>query len=322
VLFRSPLPADTVIVIEIAPGMRDAHKVASRHGRRFPIATAATIPSGKISGVLVMADSAVTHGVVELFAVPPDTIEYFQQSLLRRTQTDKTGSYTFDWLPVPGGPWLIRAYADQSSDLRPGEKEPQRLLPDTLSLSLAEPEAVAGVTTLYDVKTPGRLLVAPFDRPEFAGQMMAWTMRVTEQDTGWVPIPKDSGAFASLVDSTESPVADAGPGLVRMVLFVDVDGDSTFSSLPDSLLGHHLSAIPDSARYVGSDSINTFFLEPWLMVDRLEVTPGLDSPVTVPDTTYTFTPWSPPAVVIPDSMFGSEADSTDQHQQSSPVEEE
>lgn len=321
IILEHPLPADTVIVVEIAAGMRDAHRVTSRHGRRFPIATGSAIPTGKISGVLVMADSAVTNGVVELFAVPPDSIQYFQQSLLRRTVTDETGSYTFDWLPVPGGPWLVRAFVDQSRDLRPGENEAQRLLPDTLSLTAASPEAVAGVTTLYDVKTPGRLLVAPFARPDFAGALMAWTMKISDEDTGWVPIPEANVTFSTVDETGESPVLGAGPGLVRMVLFVDVDGDSTFSSLPDSLLADHLAAIPDSARYVAPDSTNTFFLEPWLVIERVEVLPGLDATTSVPDTTFTFTPWSPPVIVLSDSLLSSEADTTSMTEPISPAKE-
>ncbi|MFT5233723.1 MAG: hypothetical protein ACI9UK_002397 [Candidatus Krumholzibacteriia bacterium] len=321
IILENPLPPDTLIVVEIAAGMRDAHRVTSRYGRRFPIATGGSIPVGEISGVLIMADSAVTNGVVELFAIPPDTLEYFQQSLLRRTETDKTGSYTFDWLPVPGGPWLVRAFVDQNSDLRPGENEAQRLLPDTLRITASSPKTIAGVTTLYDVKTPGRLLVAPFDRPDFSGQTLAWTMKVTDEDTGWVPIPEANAVFSTLDSTIESAANEAGPGLVRMVLFVDVDGDSTFSSLPDSLLGIHLAAVPDSARSASADSINTFFLEPWVMLDRIVVLPGLSTPVAIPDTSYTFTPWSPPVIVVPDSLLASAPDSTSTATDLLPIEE-
>jgi hypothetical protein len=308
VILEYPLPADTVIVVEIAAGMRDAHKVANRRGRRYPISTGAEIPTGRISGVLVMADSAVTNGVVELYDVPPDTLEYFQQNLLRRTVTDNTGAYTFEWLPVPGGPWLLRAFADPNGDLRPGEKEAQRLLPDTLSLSVNVSETVAGVTTLFPANTPGRLLVAPFASPDYTGSAMAWTMPISEADTGWVPVALDRANFASLDPLAESPVADVQPGSNRLVVFIDVDGDSLFSGVPDSLLG----AIPDSLRYVGQDSVTTHFLEPWLLVEDLFVDPGLDATVELPADIYTVTPWQPPPPQpdLPDSLTAG-ADSLD-----------
>ncbi len=300
IILEQPMTRDTVVVVEIASGMRDAHKVANRRGRRYPLATGGDLPTGRISGVLVMADSAVTNGVIELYAIPPDTLEYFQQDILRRTVTDKTGAYTFDWLPVPGGPWLARAYADANGDLRPGEREAQRLLPDTLSLAEPTGEAVFGVTTLYAANTPGRLLVAPFATTVYRGPPVAWTMQITDSDTGWVPVPLPNANFAWLDPASESSVLEVSAGSNRLIVFVDVDGDSTFSGVPDSLLG----AIPDSLRYVDDDSVNTHFLEPWLMVEGVEVLPGLPTDVELPIADYTLTPWTPP-VVFPDSLFAA-----------------
>ncbi len=317
IILEYPLPADTVIVVEIAAGMKDAHRVKNRRGRRYPISTGDSIPTGRISGVLVMADSAVTNGVVELYNVPPDTLEYFQQDLLRRTVTDKTGAYSFDWLPNPGGPWLVRAYADANGDLRPGEKEAQRLLPDTLSLTSGVNESVAGVTTLYSHDAPGRLQVSPFTPAAYAGLTMAWTMKITDLDSGWVPIPTEQANIAWLDPTAESPVAEVKPGPNRLIVFVDVDGDSLFSGVPDSLLG----ALPDSLRTVMADSAVTHFLEPWLLVEGIEVVPGLDTEVRLTETAYSLTPWTPPPVPdLPDSLaagvdsllqvFQAEIDST------------
>ncbi len=308
IILEYPLPADTVIVVEVAGGMRDAHKVANRRSRRYPLSTGGEIPSGRISGVLVMADSAVTNGVVELYDVPPDTLEYFEQNLLRRTVTDNTGAFTFNWLPTPGGPWLLRAFADANGDLRPGETEAQRLLPDTLSLTVNLVEAVAGVTTLFPTNTPGRMLIAPFELPDSAGSPLAWTMSISEEDTGWVPVALAQANYAALDPAIESPVGDVLPGNNRLVVFMDVDGDSLFSGVPDSLLG----AIPDSLRYVGEDSVTTHFLEPWLLVEDIFVDPGLDTSVELPLEAYTVTPWMPPPPMpaMPDSSgLGAAADS-------------
>lgn len=310
---EQPLPPDTVIVVEIAAGMRDAHKVPNRRGRRFPIATADSIPTGRISGVLVMADSAVTNGVVELYAVPPDTLEYFEQGILRRTVTDRTGAFRFDWLPVPGGPWLLRAYSDKNGDLRPGDKEAQRLLPDTLSLDQAHRAVAAGVATLYPPDTPGRFVIGPFTRAICPGPMMAWSQPITEADSGWVPAPVAQGNFAFLQPDTVSVVAGAKPGINRLIVFADVDRDSTFSGVPDSLFG-----LPSlQALGVNPNSVAGHYLEPWLLVEDLEIKPGLDTPIGLSETAFTLTPWEPPvAETIPDSLpdaspAGSDLTTTD-----------
>ncbi len=302
VILEYPLTPDTVLVVEIAADMRDAHKVKGMKSRRFPIATAGAIPTGSIQGVLIMADSAVTNAVVELYDIPPDTLEYFQQPLLRRTATDEKGAYSFDWLPVPGGPWLARAYTDPDHNLRPGDKEAQRLLPDTLQLTVETPQVTAGVTTLYAWNEPGRLLVGPFDPPPYGENAMAWTLSISEEDTGWVPAPEDGtgNPIFPLDPAGGSIVGEVNPGTVRAIMFIDVDGDSTFSGIPDSLL----TFIPDSLRTASTDtiasspddstSVGTWFLEPWLMIEGIQVEPGMKTDLEIPVLPYSLTPWTPP----------------------------
>lgn len=305
VILEYPLPPDTVIVVEVASGMRDAHKVKSPYSRRFPISTGDSIPSGLITGILIMADSAVTNGVVELFNVPPDTLEYFQQPLLRRTSTDKNGSFRLDWLPVPGGPWLIRAFSDPDNNRRPGDRDAVRLLPDTLRLTFEEPAASAGVTTLFAWNEPGRILVGPFTPPDHGEPVFAWTLTVAEDDTGWVPAPEGGKAHPifPLDSAGGSVVEEVSPGLNRLLVFVDVDGDSTFSGVPDSLLAF----VPDSLRITVADSVPpvAWFLEPWLVVETVTIEAGLPRALDLPEQPYTLTPWTPPpaAPAVPDSLL-------------------
>jgi hypothetical protein len=304
VILEYPLPPDTVIVVEVAAGMRDAHKVQSRLSRRFPIATGDSIPSGSITGVLIMADSAVTNAVVEMYDVPPDTLEYFQQPLVRRTVTDRQGTYRFDWLPVPGGPWLVRAFTDPDNNLRPGDKDAQRLLPDTLFLTGANPTATSGVATLYAWNAPGRILAGAFASPEQKGTPMAWTLAMAEDDTGWVPTPHGPMPLTTfpLDPASGGVIGEVVPGLARVILFLDVDGDSTFSIVPDTLLAF----VPDSLITVEPDSTfaGDWFLEPWVQIDGIEVDPGMESTLEWPDFTYTLTPWTAPEpkVELPDSL--------------------
>jgi len=283
-----PLPADTVLVVEVAANMADAHRVKNKRSRRFPLATAKTMPSGSISGILVMADSAVTKGVVELYDVPPDTLEYFQQPLLRRATTDASGQYVLDWLPVPGGPWLVRAYADGNNDLRLGDQEAQRVLPDTLRLTEDNPQAVVGATTLYDRSVPGRVETGPFDTAGYSGTLGAWSMLVAEADTGWVPAPRRAGVFSWLSPDTTSFVTGVAAGLNRLFVFVDIDGDSTFSAVPETLW----SELPDSLRSTAGDSNFFFVLEPWRLLGEIEVEPGLTTRAVFGSGQYNLTPWS------------------------------
>jgi hypothetical protein len=313
VILEFPLPPDTVIVVEVATGMRDAHKVPSPYSRRFPISTGDSIPTGVINGILIMADSAVTNGVVELYDVPPDTLEYFQQPLLRRTTTNESGAYRFDWLPVPGGPWLVRAFTDPDNNLRPGDRDAQRLLPDTLSLTPDLPVAAAPVTTLFAWNTPGQVLVGPFDPPDQGVPVKAWTLAMADEDTGWVPVPEggQTHPIFPLDPASGGVIGEVQPGRNRVLVFVDVDGDSTFSGVPDTLLAF----VPDSLRTTLPDSVSSadWFLEPWLMVEEIFIEPGLDSELNLPALPYNLTPWTKPepAAILPDSLLESGTDGAD-----------
>ena len=240
-----------------------------------------------------MGDSAVTNGVVELFAVPPDTIAYFQQPLLRRSVTDRDGRWTFDWLPVPGGPWLVRAFSDADGNLRPGDREAQRLLPDTLSLDAARNAVNAGALTLFAHGTPGRLQVPPFTPAAWSGAWGALPLAVAENDTGWTPAPQPGGpgrARARRLDPFAGTVLDSVPsGSLRVVLFADIDDDSLLSTVTGEVLRVLATASgwPDTLPAA-------LYLEPWWLVDGLEVPPGLAAPLAVPAATPTFTAWTPP----------------------------
>lgn len=295
VFLAEPLPADTLIVVEIAAGLADAHKVKSRVGRRYPLATADSLFPGAISGALVLADTALAGAVIELFAVPPDSLAYFQQPLLRRTVSDRGGEFRFDWLPVPGGPWLLRAFADGDGDLRPGEREAVRLVPDTLSLTAEIPLAEAGTTTLYRPDHPGRLAVAPFGAPRWPGTVRAFSLAVGENDSGYVPLPAAAARTPMAVLSPDSGgvIAEVKPGLNRIVVFVDVDADSAFGAVSDSLLG-----LP---RPAGADTL-AWFLEPWSLVEGVTVEPGLDRDLALGSVGDSLTAWQAPVPPAADTL--------------------
>lgn len=263
VVFHEPLPADTVIVVEIPRGHTDVHRVKSDVSRRYPLATAAELPAGRIVGTLSYDDGPAAGAVVELYAVPPDSLEYFRQDPLRRTEADSTGVFVFDWLPVPGGPYLLRAFVDANHDLRPADSEAQRLLPVEPALGDETPTAQAGAFTLFDPRAPGRLLgyldpIVVDDRALFG-----WTLKVTEADTGFAPahVTQAPAGRAAVTPGDTAIFAPAGPGEVRAVIFADLDGDSLLSALPDS------TAAADTVLWTW---------EPYAVMEGLEIEPGLD----------------------------------------------
>ncbi len=269
VIFQSPLPADTVIVIEIPKGHADVHRVKSVVSRRYPLATAPELPAGRITGTLSLEDAPAAGAVVELYDVPPDTLEWFRQDPLRRTEADSTGAYVLDWLVAPGGPYLLRAFVDDNGDLRPADSEAQRLLPVEVALTPEAPTADAGAHVLYDPRTPGRLLgILPTDDAETRA-LFGWTAKVAEADTGFVPdhVTRSPESLAAVVPGDTTIFEPAGPGPVRAIVFADLDGDSLLSALPDS------AAVPDTVLWRW---------EPYAVVDTLEVEPGLELETILP----------------------------------------
>ena len=291
VYLEEPLPADTLIVVEVAGSMRDAHKVKNKHSRRFPISTGDSIPSGTLAGVLLYEEGPLANGVVELYGLQPDSVEYFRRPMIRRTVTNNQGAFRFDWLPVPSGPFLVRAFQDGDSNLRPGENDPQRILPDTLTVSAETGTASAGVTTLYSSNAPGRLLADAFTPSRFEGTVMAWAMSITDADTGYTPSPAGAGdeVFGYLDSLSGGVIEEVSPGLNRVLAFVDIDADSSFSAVPDSLLPDFITTYEDTVLW---------YLEPWVLMEGIPLEPGLSTEFQLSAWTDSLTIWHAPEPVF------------------------
>jgi hypothetical protein len=296
VTLRDPAPPDTVLVVELPRGHADVHRVERERSRRYPLATADSLPPGEIRGVLSLEAGPAVGAVVELYDVPPDTLEFFRQDILRRTEADSSGRFVLPWLPAPGGPWLLRAFADANGDLRPGDNEAQRLLPVEIALTSAAPVADAGAHTLFGPNTPGRLLGLPDTLVADKRALFGWTLRISERDTGFAPdhLRSPPPGQAAVVPGDTAVFAPAGPGPVRLVLFADLDGDSLLSALPDSV------AAPDSVLWRW---------EPYTTAEPLEVEPGLDLTHPLPAVPDTLRPClvAPPIAAVPDSAAATAA---------------
>ena len=282
VKFEEPLPADTVVVVELLPGIQDKHKVPQPRGRIFVFATGDSIYDGEITGSLVLEDQPLGGGVVEIIADGPDTLKLAERPVLRRTVADSSGVWRLRWLPATGDGWLLRTYADGNNDRRQADNEAVRLWPDTLRLTVDQRTLDTGVRIVYLPSTPGELTGALVGRPDSSGAVMAFLLTIADTDTGYVPAlqPAATGIGQVVPDTGSFTLVEAGPGLVRAVFFVDVDGDSLFGALPQA-----------------ADTL--WALEPWALVDSLEVEPGLVSSLTAPVWPDTLTPWAAP--VIPDT---------------------
>lgn len=285
VRLEEPLPADTVVVIEIAPGMRDMHNVPQPRGRTFVIATGDSIADGQITGGLVVEDQPLGGGVVELVAAGPDSVRLEQRPVLRRAVADSTGRFRLPWLPADGHRWLLRAYADRNNDRRAGENEAQRLYPDTLRLDADARQLDVGVRVIFKPDTPGQLLGRLADRPDSLGPVLAFTRTIAEADTGFVPgPPQGRQPFYEVVpDTGRFTLTKVGPGLVRAVFFVDLDGDSTWTA-------------------IGADADTIWALEPWGLVDSIAVEPGLPAEIPAPVWSDTLTAWPAPRRLPPDTL--------------------
>jgi len=287
VFLENPLPADTLVIVEIAGAMRDAHKVKNKRSRRFPIATSDTIASGVLAGVLLFEDGPLVNGVVELYGLQPDSVQYFRRPILRRTVTNDQGIYEFDWLPIPSGPYLVRAFKDDDNNLRPGEADPQRLLADTLTVDIKSGMATAGVMTLYPVNAPGTLVADPFPAPAYCGPVLAWAMAITDSDTGYYPAPNklSRDKFGVVHPDSGGIIEEVSPGQSRVIAFVDVDRDSTFSVIADTMLFPSGKSPADTVMW---------YLEPWVVLEDVHLEPGLSSHFLLPAWGDSLTSWDAP----------------------------
>lgn len=289
---EEPLPADSVVVVEIAPGMRDAHEVPQPQGRRWVFATGDSIPVGALVGALVLEGEPLATGVVEIIAARPESVRVEQRPVLRRAATDSTGAWRLPWLPASGAPWLLRGYDDRNGDLRAGENEAQRLWPDTLRLRPEKPVRDVGMRVVYQPSTPGTLRGRLAEPPPVDAPVLAYPMTIAEDDTGFVPGPQPprAGPAQAVPDTGRFTIVDAGPGLVRALFFADVDGDSLFSAVGDT-----------------ADSVWT--LEPWALVDSVSVEPGLVAELPAPTWSDTLTTWPAPRRARTDTLAATVVDS-------------
>ncbi len=314
VQLESAIPPDTVVVVEVLAEMKDSHKVSGFIERRYPIATGDRIPSGQIAGTLVMADSALAGGMVELYDVPPDTLRWDQQPVLRRARCDKVGRFALEWLPVPSGPYLLRGFADKDRNARVGDKEGQRVFPDTVSLALGAGQLVLEPLELFPVDTPGDLLLTSQRPLPIAPSFAVFGMSITTSDTGWVPVPTpfDSLSFTIFDSAFADTIKGLDSGPNRLILFADLDADSTLSVVPDSLIQDRGNTLI----FALSDSLadtTGFYLEPWLGLEPVAIKPGLLNRFDLPLDPFVLVPMAKPQIIVtetsPDSLSSAAVDS-------------
>ncbi len=279
-----PLPPDTVIVVELPPGLKDDRQVATRAPMRYPLATAARLPDGELRGIVLLDGKPLPTALIELHAVAPETLRLFQQTPLRRAWSDSTGAFCFSWLPAPGGPWLLRVFDDRNLDRRPGPGEAQRVMPDTVRLAEDAPRRDLGRLPVFGPQTPGVLAGVAGATPPWTAPLYGWLERIADGDTGAAIAPRterDPGQ-RRLQLGARATWDRVAPGLVRLFLFADLDGDSLFGVLPDTAGGAP-------------------WLEPHAVLDSLLIEPGLETLFPAPRFPATLQPWRGPLPASPDT---------------------
>ena len=296
------LPADTVIVVELTAGYTDMHRVKSPVTRTIVLATSDSLPTGQIRALVTLDNEPVDGAVIELYALPHDSVSWDYETWvpkdpLRRASSDTTGWVTLDWLPTPGGPWLLRFFADSNHDMRAQENEAQRLWPRSWNLDADNEQLALGTMSLFTPSTAGRLIATSLDST-WNTSVYGWSEVIAESDTGLVFLHRTQPARGQIpVAFNDSTIWDpAGPNLCRLTLFADVDGDSMWSVLPDS------SAV---------DTV-TWWWEPFAVLDSLNVEPGRPLAIALPSMLSERIQGTAPPLqeMIPDSLSATATDST------------
>ena len=248
VIFTDTLPADTVIVVELTPGFTDVHRVKIKEAHIFPIATADSLPRAIITGLLIHKEEPVVNGVIELYAVPPDTVEWSRQPILRRAPTDSNGMFILPWLESGSGPFLLHAFVDRNGDYRSAENEPQRLLPGEFSIPDSTFSLDTGLFIIYSPTDPGLLATTAMDSLILDRSIFGWSMKISDEDTGFVPVHARKAPHnqTAVIVGDSTIWENVGPGLVRTILFADLNGDSLLSAMAmDTLITK--KEIPDTS---------------------------------------------------------------------------
>jgi len=296
---RAPVPEDTVVVAFLPAGYRDGHGVGAVRSRTLVFSTGDSLPPGRLGALVTLEGEPAGRAALELLAAPGDTAGAPPPEVLRRAvAADSSGHVSLDWLPVPGGPWTLRVFNDENGDGRLADNEPQRLWPGTWTLGPDLPARDLGLLALFKPNTPGRLLAAPPPAP-WPAPLLGWPETIGEEDRGFTPAHarrKARGTVPAQSDTTVWPAA--GPGLTRLILFADVDGDSVLSALPDSS---------------AADTV-LWTWEPFAVVDSLEIEPGRPLRLALPAPPDTVAPClvappARPAAASADSLAAAPGDS-------------
>jgi Big-like domain-containing protein len=306
VIFTDTLPADTVIVVELPPGFTDVHRVKMTSAHVYPLATADSLPKAYITGSLIHKNEPAAGAVVELYDVPPDTLDWSRQPILRRAATDSNGVFTLPWLQPGGGPYLLRAFVDRNQDYRAAENEPQRLLPGEFIIPMSPPIVNAGLFIVYAPTDPGLISTVTPDSISGERRLFGWPTKIAEEDTGFVPMHSRTppGPIMALTPGDTTLWDTAGPGLVRAIFFTDLDGDSLLSAVATDTLVIRRE-MPDTA---SADSTATMLAdvdsivwkwEPWALADSIKVEPGLETRFDFPALDDSLRPCLTPPPPIP-----------------------
>jgi len=100
-------------------------------------------------------------------------------------------------------------------------------------------------------------------------------------------------AMGFLDSALTDTLASVPPGRNRVIVFADLDRDSTFSAIPESLVASRFDTLLLTLGDAAGDTTG-FYLEPWRTLEPVTIEPGLLTRFAIRAGPFTLTPWTAP----------------------------
>lgn len=222
--FRDAMP-ETTIVVAVSGGYLDYHGVKSGRPILLRFSTADSMPAGVISGRVRFKGIPDSSGVVQLFAVRPDTtIDPANDREDLVAFADSRGNYDFDALPADSASFLLFAFIDADGNgRRSGEKEFAQLFPDTVLLTSERPERLHLEFDIIDPNEPGSVEGIVVDETGLGVSPLVVLMPLLPEEPRIAALADTSGLFA---------LPRIPPGRYIFTALIDMRQDSLCGDYP------------------------------------------------------------------------------------------
>ena len=222
--FKGELP-ETTIVLAVAGGYLDYHGVKGMRPILLRFATADSIANGAISGRVRFKGVPDSSGVVNLFAIRPDsTIDPVNDREDLVAFAGPLGEYRFEGLPADSASYLMLAFIDANGDgRRSGEKEFWEVFADTLLLTPDRPTISHLGFDIIDPNEPGGVEGSVVDETGLGVPPLVVLRPLLPEESMIAALVDTSGVFA---------LPRIPPGRYILTALVDMRRDSLCGDYP------------------------------------------------------------------------------------------